>query len=112
MQTVIKSICELCGREFDKPVGLTIHQRTCKTKATEKEKDAQYEEELVEMEKERHGMFQLYHFTKHCDIDMPTSESDAALAARNQPRRIRAWENPKLRGKPPVKTLAAKTGEN
>jgi len=83
-----KSICELCSREFDRPVGLTIHQRTCKTKAAEKEKDAQYERELAEREKERH---------------------DAALAARIQPRRMRAWENPKLRGKPPVKALAAKT---
>ena len=59
MQTTqrVKSICELCAREFDRPVGLTIHQRTCKTKAAEKEKDAQYEQELVEREKERHGMF-------------------------------------------------------
>ena len=116
MQTTVKSICELCAREFDKPVGLTIHQRTCKTKAAEKEKDAQYEQELVEMEKERHGMFpstsinctfSCLHFTEHCDM----LTSDAALAAKNQPRRMRAWENPKLRGKPPVKTLAAKTGE-
>jgi len=57
MQTQLKStICELCGRNFDKPVGLTIHQRTCKTKAAEREKDAQYERELAEREKERHGM--------------------------------------------------------
>jgi len=88
MQTTqLKSICE-CGREFDRPVGLTIHQRTCKTKAAEKEKDAQYERELAEREKERR---------------------DTALAARTQPRRVRAWEDPKLRGKPPLKTLAAKT---
>jgi hypothetical protein len=60
MQTpsqLVKSSCEICGREFDKPVGLTIHQRTCKTKAAEKEKDAQYERELVEREKEKDGMF-------------------------------------------------------
>jgi hypothetical protein len=44
-------------------------------------------------------------------ISLSTATSDAALAARNQPRRMRAWENPKLRGKPPAKTLAAKTGE-
>jgi hypothetical protein len=55
--TQLKSICELCQRVFDKPVGLTIHQRTCKTKIAEKEKDAQYERELADREKERHGMF-------------------------------------------------------
>jgi len=89
MQTTqVKSICELCNREFDRPVGLNIHQRTCKIKAAEKDKDAQYERELADREKERR---------------------DAALAARMQPRRARAWEDPKLRGKPPVKTLAAKT---
>ena len=40
-----------------------------------------------------------------------TTKSDAAEAARilDQPRRLRAWEDPKLRGKPPAKTLAAKT---
>ena len=93
MQKTVKSICELCAREFDKPVGLTIHQRTCKTKAAEKEKDAQYEQELVEMEKERHGMFpstssnctfSCLHFTEHCGM----LTSDAALSAKNQPRRM------------------------
>jgi hypothetical protein len=39
-----------------------------------------------------------------------TSESDAAAAAKIQPRRVRAWEDPKLREKPPIKTLAEKTG--
>ena len=50
-----KSICE-CGRQFDKPVGLSIHQRTCKTKAADKERDAQYGRELAEREQEKHGM--------------------------------------------------------
>jgi len=92
MQTTLShSVCELCGRKFDKPVGLSIHKRTCKTKVAEKEKDAQYERELMEREKEK---------------------QDAALAARTQPRRVRAWEDPKLRGKPPVKTLIANTDLN
>ena len=51
------SICELCNRAFDKPVGLTIHLRTCKTKTAEREKDAQYKRELADKEKERQGMF-------------------------------------------------------
>ena len=36
---------------------------------------------------------------------------DAAVAARMQPRWVRAWEDPKLRGKPPAKPLVAKPGE-
>jgi hypothetical protein len=36
---------------------------------------------------------------------------DAAVAAKMQPRRKRAWEDPKLQGKPPVKPLVAKPGE-
>jgi hypothetical protein len=45
----------------------------------------------------------------YISLSTATSSDAALLAARNQPRRMRAWENPKLRGKPPVKTLAAKT---
>lgn len=40
-----------------------------------------------------------------------TATSDAARAARIQPRRVRPWEDPKLQGKPPGKNLAPKTGE-
>jgi hypothetical protein len=110
----IKSICDLCNREFDKPVGLTIHQRTCKTKAAEKEKDEQYERQLEEREQERRGMIpNLTCLTQFSDFSDCTTKSDAAQAARisDQPRRVRAWEDPKLRGKAPVRTLAAKTGE-
>jgi hypothetical protein len=72
MQTTqIHSVCEICGREFEKPVGLNVHKRTCKIKAAEKEKDAQYEREVVEREKEKKGMFPtsyLAYVSLICDI--------------------------------------------
>ena len=55
-KTELNYICKICHWEFDKSVGLIIHKRTCKTKAAEKEKDAQYERELAEKEKEKKGM--------------------------------------------------------
>jgi hypothetical protein len=96
----LKSICE-CGREFDKPVGLSIHKRTCKTKAAEKERDAQYGRELAEREKEKRGMCPNTNLSWLFFMAVP----DAAAAAARMPRRARPWEDPKFRGKRPEKPL-------
>ena len=39
------------------------------------------------------------------------SAIDAAVAAKMLPCQVQAWEDPKLRGRPPVKPLVAKPGE-
>jgi len=88
-----KSICE-CGREFDKPVGLSIHQRTCKTKAAEKERDARYERELAESRKEKTSMCPnililpiLYHIARCCCCCHNATTLSTSMGGPKAPRK-------------------------